>query len=99
MTRISKKFTESFKMLGYSIVNEYPDYFILKISEDTEVMFSKHLNLNVYIGIPLLPIPNGSVTLTRNSSSIPVFINKLKCLFKNVKLKGDNIYIDVGDDL
>lgn len=99
MTKISKKFKESLKMLGYSIVNEYPDYFILKISEDIQVMFSNHLNPNIYMGIPLLPIPNGSATLVRNSSSISVFISKLKCLFKNVKFKGDNIYIDVGDDL
>lgn len=99
MTKISKKFTESLKMLGYSISNEYRDYFILKITEDTEVMFSNHLNPNIYMGIPLLPVTNGSATLIRKSSDIPVFINKLKCLYKNVKLKGDNIYVDIGDDL
>lgn len=102
MTKISKKFKESLKMLGYSISNDYRDYFILKITEDIEVMFTNYLNPNVYMGIFVTSIPNSSgasIKMPSFHKSELEFINKIKCLYENVKLKGTTLYIDVGDDL
>lgn len=99
MTKISKKFIETLKMLGYSVSEETNCYFILNITEHVQYMFTRHSNSNLYIGIPLTPTVSSLIDSRNISSILDEFIHKLKHFFKTAHYKGNTVYINAEDIL
>ena len=98
MTKISKKFIEAIKILGYHVTEETEYYFILDINEYDSYMFTRHSNANLYIGIPLMFSASNNAD-PANSSILTEFVKKLKHFFKDAYYKGSTLYIDAEDTL